>query len=128
MFSPGYKEENKTKPALTLKIEESDGGLTPEKAAEGLYEGAVPPIIFDHWADSRHIYRHKKGRFPHHRYVHRGFVPNEHPGRLSIRIKRPQRLAFRCYRHSTFSYALVNRQRSDVIWVDWPHAMAERCG
>ena len=41
MFSPGYEEENKTKPALTLKIEESDGGLTPEKAAEGLYEGAV---------------------------------------------------------------------------------------
>lgn len=41
MFSPGYEEENKTKPALVLKIEEADGGLTPEKAAEGLYEGAV---------------------------------------------------------------------------------------
>lgn len=39
MFSPGYEEENKTKPALVLKVEESDGGLTPEKAAEGLYEG-----------------------------------------------------------------------------------------
>ncbi|KAI0004900.1 oxidoreductase [Russula compacta] len=39
MFSPGYEEENKTKPALVLKIEEADGGLTPEKAAEGLYEG-----------------------------------------------------------------------------------------
>ena len=42
MYTPGYEEENKTKPQLTLKIEESDGGLTPEKAAEGLYEGAVP--------------------------------------------------------------------------------------
>lgn len=40
MFTPGYEDENKTKPALTLKIEESDGGLTAEKAAEGLYEGA----------------------------------------------------------------------------------------
>jgi len=39
MFSPGYEEENKTKPELVLKLEESDGGLTPEKAAEGLYEG-----------------------------------------------------------------------------------------
>ena len=46
MFSPGYEEENKTKPALTLKLEESDGGLTPEKAAEGLYEGAVPTTFF----------------------------------------------------------------------------------
>lgn len=47
MFSPGYEEENKTKPALTLKIEESDGGLTTEKAAEGLYEGAVPPYFLN---------------------------------------------------------------------------------
>jgi len=39
MYTPGYEEENKTKPQLTLKIEESDAGLTPERAAEGLYEG-----------------------------------------------------------------------------------------
>ncbi|KAH9966064.1 oxidoreductase [Russula dissimulans] len=39
MYSPGYEEENKTKPALVLKIEQSDPGLSPEKAAEGLYEG-----------------------------------------------------------------------------------------
>jgi len=39
MFTPGYEEENKTKPGLVLKIEEADGGLTPEKAAEGLYQG-----------------------------------------------------------------------------------------
>ena len=39
MYTPGYEEENKTKPELTLKIEESDEGLTAEKAAEGLYEG-----------------------------------------------------------------------------------------
>ncbi|KAI0307276.1 oxidoreductase [Multifurca ochricompacta] len=39
MYSPGYEEENKSKPELVLKIEESDSGLTPEKAAEGLYEG-----------------------------------------------------------------------------------------
>jgi 3-dehydrosphinganine reductase len=45
MFSPGYEEENKTKPALVLKLEESDGGLTPEKAAEGLYEGASPSLF-----------------------------------------------------------------------------------
>lgn len=45
MYTPGYEEENKTKPQLTLKIEESDEGLTPEKAAEGLYEGAVPITV-----------------------------------------------------------------------------------
>lgn len=41
MYSPGYEEENRTKPELVLKLEQSDPGLTPEKAAEGLYEGAV---------------------------------------------------------------------------------------
>lgn len=46
MFTPGYEEENKVKPELTLKIEESDGGLTAEKAAEGLYEGAFPPFFW----------------------------------------------------------------------------------
>ena len=45
MFTPGYEEENKTKPDLVLKIEETDGGLTPEKAAEGLYQGAVSKIL-----------------------------------------------------------------------------------
>jgi 3-dehydrosphinganine reductase len=39
MYTPGYEEENKTKPDLTLKIEESDGGLTADKAAENLYQG-----------------------------------------------------------------------------------------
>lgn len=39
MFTPGYEEERKTKPELVLKIEESDAGLTAEKAAEGLYKG-----------------------------------------------------------------------------------------
>jgi hypothetical protein len=89
MFSPGYEEENKTKPALVLKLEESDGGLTPEKAAEGLYEGNHPPLFYDHRADSKFIYRREKGRVSHHGYVHRKFVPNEHPRRLAIRIKRP---------------------------------------
>ncbi|KAH9045524.1 oxidoreductase [Lactarius pseudohatsudake] len=39
MFTPGYEEENKTKPELVRKIEESDGGLTAGQAAEGLYRG-----------------------------------------------------------------------------------------
>jgi 3-dehydrosphinganine reductase len=48
MLSAGYEEENKTKPELVLKIEESDKSLTPEEAAEGLYEGAVPALCFDY--------------------------------------------------------------------------------
>jgi len=39
MFSPGYIEENKTKPKITLKIEESDEGMKPEQAAEVLLHG-----------------------------------------------------------------------------------------
>ncbi|KAI9448374.1 oxidoreductase [Lactarius indigo] len=39
MYSPGYEEENKTKPELVRKIEESDEGISPERAAEGLYQG-----------------------------------------------------------------------------------------
>jgi len=39
IYSPGYIEENKTKPKITLKIEESDEGLQPEQAAEALLQG-----------------------------------------------------------------------------------------
>jgi 3-dehydrosphinganine reductase len=41
IYSPGYVEENKTKPKITLKIEESDEGLKPEQAAEALLQGAL---------------------------------------------------------------------------------------
>ncbi|KAJ7781176.1 oxidoreductase [Mycena metata] len=39
IYSPGYTEENKTKPKITLKIEESDDGMQPEKVAEALLSG-----------------------------------------------------------------------------------------
>jgi len=39
IYSPGYIEENKTKPKITLKIEETDEGLQPEQAAEALLRG-----------------------------------------------------------------------------------------
>ncbi|KAF8238737.1 NAD(P)-binding protein [Tricholoma matsutake] len=39
MFTPGFTEEKKTKPKITLKIEESDTGLTAEQAADGLFRG-----------------------------------------------------------------------------------------
>jgi 3-dehydrosphinganine reductase len=42
MYSPGYIEENKTKPKITLKIEESDEGMKPEQAAEVLLHGMSP--------------------------------------------------------------------------------------
>jgi hypothetical protein len=41
MFTPGYENENKTKPAVTLKIEESDDGLTPQQAAISMMKGDV---------------------------------------------------------------------------------------
>ena len=43
IFSPGLENENKTKPAVTLKLEEADGGQTPEEVAltsvQGLERG-----------------------------------------------------------------------------------------
>ncbi|KAJ7746369.1 hypothetical protein B0H16DRAFT_1557195 [Mycena metata] len=39
MFTPGYEEENKTKPKITRHIESTDGGLTADEAARALLEG-----------------------------------------------------------------------------------------
>ena len=39
MYTPGYDEEEKNKPAITKKIESTDEGQTPEKAAQILYKG-----------------------------------------------------------------------------------------
>ncbi|KAG8833163.1 3-dehydrosphinganine reductase [Serendipita sp. 400] len=39
MYSEGYENENKTKPAITLNIEETDEGLTPEQAAVHMFKG-----------------------------------------------------------------------------------------
>jgi len=39
MYTPGYEEENKLKPKITLKIEETDDGLTPDLAALRLFKG-----------------------------------------------------------------------------------------
>ncbi|KAF9259167.1 oxidoreductase [Marasmius fiardii PR-910] len=39
IFTSGYIEENKTKPPITLKIEETDGGQTPEQVADALFRG-----------------------------------------------------------------------------------------
>lgn len=39
MYTPGYEEENKTKPKITLKIEETDAGATPDQAASALFQG-----------------------------------------------------------------------------------------
>ncbi|KAI6039569.1 hypothetical protein EDC04DRAFT_3006968 [Pisolithus marmoratus] len=39
MYTPGFDEENKTKPSITRKIESTDEGLTAERAAPGLLTG-----------------------------------------------------------------------------------------
>ncbi|KAG2131328.1 hypothetical protein DEU56DRAFT_814007 [Suillus clintonianus] len=39
MYTPGFDEENKTKPAITKTIESTDEGLTADKAAAGLLAG-----------------------------------------------------------------------------------------
>ncbi|CAL1708157.1 unnamed protein product [Somion occarium] len=39
IYSPGYEVENQTKPKVTLKIEESDGGAQPDAVAQGILKG-----------------------------------------------------------------------------------------
>ena len=39
MFTAGYKEENKTKPRITLQIEEKDSGTQAEAVAISLLKG-----------------------------------------------------------------------------------------
>ena len=39
IFTSGYEHENQTKPKVTLKIEETDGGFPPEGVAAGLLKG-----------------------------------------------------------------------------------------
>jgi 3-dehydrosphinganine reductase len=39
ILSPGYEEEEKTKPAVTKKIEEGDEPISPEKCVEVLLSG-----------------------------------------------------------------------------------------
>jgi len=39
MFTPGYEEENKTKPKIVVDIESTDDGLTPDAAARALLQG-----------------------------------------------------------------------------------------
>ena len=46
MTSPGYDQEQKTKPEIQKKIEEDDEKMTPEKAAEALLRGKCSHILF----------------------------------------------------------------------------------
>lgn len=41
IFSPGLITENKTKPKITLKIEETDEGMTPERWADEMVKGTL---------------------------------------------------------------------------------------
>ncbi|KAF8200228.1 oxidoreductase [Pholiota molesta] len=41
MYTPGFDEENVTKPEIVRKIESTDEGVTPEQAAQALYKGVV---------------------------------------------------------------------------------------
>ena len=48
IFSPSYIEENKIKPKITLKIEETDGGKTPKAIAASILKGVLPVHLLEH--------------------------------------------------------------------------------
>ncbi|EPQ55594.1 oxidoreductase [Gloeophyllum trabeum ATCC 11539] len=71
MFTPGYEEENKTKPKITLKIEEDDSGLQPNQAAAGLLKGIqaghahiTADLITDLFRSST------RGSAPYHNFIY----------------------------------------------------------
>ncbi|KZT12500.1 oxidoreductase [Laetiporus sulphureus 93-53] len=57
IFSPGYEEENRVKPKVTLKIEETDGGETPQVVAEALFKGVQNGDFHITYDPIGHIFR-----------------------------------------------------------------------
>jgi short-subunit dehydrogenase len=45
MYTPCWEEENKTKPKITLEIEEGDPGVTADVAAASLYRGSFSETV-----------------------------------------------------------------------------------
>jgi len=39
MYTPGFDEENKTKPGIVRKIDSTDEGMTADQAAHALFKG-----------------------------------------------------------------------------------------
>lgn len=74
MYTPGYEEENKSKPKITLKIEETDDGLTPDLAALALLKGKYScdlstescPYTRVAWPPSRAIFKYFLSSFAVH--------------------------------------------------------------
>jgi 3-dehydrosphinganine reductase len=57
MYTPGFDEENVTKPEIVRKIESTDEGVTPEQAAQALYKGTRILLCYrvrflNVWADA----------------------------------------------------------------------------
>lgn len=46
MDTLGYEIENQTKPKVTMIIEETDQGITPDQAALGLFKGSFGVPLF----------------------------------------------------------------------------------
>jgi len=67
IFTPGYEKENLTKPTVTKRIEETDGGLTAEKAALGLFNGRSWLISLLVNNDTIMAYRYRERTDTHYR-------------------------------------------------------------
>lgn len=93
IFTPGYEEENKTKPRITLKIEETDDGITPDKAAAGLLRGEFAPSYADVQLDKES----KKTRCPVREFPHHYRSPYRSVSHLGTGCHALQQLCFRLF-------------------------------
>lgn len=83
IYSPEFLEENKTKPKITLKIEEAGVGVKPEEAVEALLKGNSKNVCLTlthslmarcHSWPLSHIGRFLGNFIP---LIHMGFKPSE---------------------------------------------------
>ena len=64
IYSPGYTEENRVKPKITLKIEESDEGMMPEYSAQTLLRGGPTQVSITELYNT-FLFRHWRWQFPY---------------------------------------------------------------
>lgn len=82
--TPGYEQENKTKPAIVLEIESTDKGLTSDQAAQALFNGVVSCCIFDYLLILRIHFRCGKRAGSYYWRLSHQFVSSFNKGRYLL--------------------------------------------
>ena len=91
MFTPGYEEENKTKPKITMEIEGADEGVTADQAALVLFTGLRPSCSSSNHNSLIPFSRRSERTSQHNRGPHHLPLPV-----INSRLRSLQQLVPRC--------------------------------